>query len=96
MPDNAFHTPKLLLVGSIVIAFYFLTMMSLDAANIETPTVAAIRGSLLIPFFLILLTLPIMIFKALRKRKYKKRKTLIYAGVISIATLITIFVNTFS
>ncbi len=96
MHDNSFDKTKILLVGSIVIALYFLTMILLDYANIETATIAAVRGLLLIPFFLILLTLPVMIFIVSRKRKYKNRKTLIYAAVISIATLITIFLNAFS
>ncbi len=96
MHDNAFDTTKILLVSSIVIAVFFLTMMLLDYANIETATIGAIRGLLLIPFFLILLTLPVMIFIVSRKRKYKNRKTLIYAKIISIATLITIFLKTFS
>jgi hypothetical protein len=71
-------------------------MILLDYANIETATIGAVRGLLLIPFFLILLTLPVMILIASRKGKYKKRKTLIYAAIISIATLITIFLKAFS
>ncbi len=96
MHDNAFDKTKILLVASIVIAVYFLTMIMLDNANIETATIASIRGLLLIPFFLILLTLPVVIFIVSRKRKYKNRKTLIYAAIISIATLITIFLKAFS
>jgi uncharacterized membrane protein len=96
MHNNAFDKTKILLVSSIVIAIFFLTMMLLDYANIETATIGAIRGILLIPFFLILLALPVMIFIASRKRKYKNRKTLTYAGIISISTLITIFLMTFS
>ena len=74
MHDNSFDTTKILLASSIVIAVYFLTMMLLDYANIETATIAAVRGLLLIPFFLILLTLPVMIFIVSRKRKYKTVK----------------------
>lgn len=96
MNYSTVDTPKILLVTSIVIALFFATMMLLDFVNIETSTLGAIRGLVLIPLFLILLCLPIVIYTTSRKQKYKKRKALTYAAVISVATLITIFIMTFS
>ena len=93
---KAFDKTKILLITSIVIAIYFLIMILLDLLEIETAKVAAVRSLLLIPFFLILLSLPVMTSIALQKPKYKNSKTLIYTRLISIGTLIAIILMIFS
>jgi hypothetical protein len=95
MNDNI-NKSKILLVTSIVIAIYFLSMILLDYANIENNSIGVIRRLLLIPFFLMLLILPMIVLLEFRNHKFKKPKTLKYAGIISISTLISIFIASFS
>ena len=95
MNDNIYKS-KILFATSIVIAIYFLSMIFLDYANIENNLIGVIRRLLLIPFFLLLLILPVIILLEFLNRKFKKPKALKYAGIISISTLIAIFIASFS
>jgi hypothetical protein len=86
---------KILLICSIASAVFFSTLMLLDHFNIETSLIASIREALLIPFFLMQISLPFVLLRFIRKSQMENRNLLMYAAVISILIILIILLKIF-
>ncbi len=95
MQTTNFQRGKVLLTGTITTAVFFTSLILLDYLKIETHLVTAMRELLLIPSFLMMLTLPILLLISIfHKGKYNK-KQLLFALIIWSATLLLMVIKTF-
>lgn len=95
MQKTVSNKSKLLLTSSIVLAVFFSTLILLDHLNIETIMIGVIRELLLIPFFLGIIILPVILLISMAKNRHQNKKQLIYATIITFATLLLIIFKTF-
>lgn len=94
MQTATFQRSKILLSCAIATAGYFTTVIFLDYLRIENNVIAAAREMFLIPFFLMLIILPFMLFRDLVKKKYDQR-ILLYAAIAWASTLLLVIAKTF-
>ena len=91
MKNSVWNTRKIILAVSIVLPFTFFPFILLDYLDIVTPLIGKILGAFMF-CYLIQILLPIVIF-ILDKRSYENRKQLLYAAIISTATILMIILT---
>ncbi len=91
MKNIAWNTRKIILAVSIILPFTFFPFILLDYLEIETYLIGKIRGAFMFTY-LIQFLLPIVIL-ILYVRSKENRKQLIYSAIISIVTIIMLFVT---
>ncbi len=91
MEYSAWNTRKIILAVSIILPFIFFPFILLDYLEIETYLIGKIRGAFMFTY-LIQILLPFVIL-ILYIRSNENRKQLLYAAIISIVTIIMIFLT---
>jgi hypothetical protein len=91
MKNSVWNNSKIILVVSIVLPFIFFPFILLDYLEIETPLIGKIRVAFMF-CYLIQILLPIVII-ILYRRSNENRKQLLYAAIISIATILMLIIT---
>jgi hypothetical protein len=94
MKNSVWNTRKIILAVSIILPFTFFPFILLDYLGIETYLIGKIRGVFMFTY-LIQILLPIVIL-ILYIRSNENRKQLLYAAIISIVTIIMLFITVIS